>query len=423
VSPVVAELDVTIPAAEIAEAAARMFAQISKEARVRGFRRGKVPLGVVKRMFHKSVYAELTGDLTYRAFLSALKEHDLSPIGEPEFTKMEGILTEGADYGFSARVEIAPQLETVVTDGIELKRSKLSVKPEVVDSEIHRLQVSMATTKDLEKPRPVKKGDMVVVEMTRRLPDGTFSDTPMPDQEFALDEDNCPPVLLDQLPGKNVGDTLEVTFGADEKHPSTFRCVLKGVKERILPAADDELARDLGDFDTMADLRADIEKRYLASLEHRQREGLRRELFDALRQKNPMALPPAIVAKQAESMRGHYDSIMKQIGAPDKEPAEGDSGDGNADELSRQAAVEIVHTHFLVEEVARHGELKVTDADLDAHFEKMAQTTGLPLERIRAEYSKPQYVRELEGRLLEDKVFDFVVAKVKIVDVDAPSPA
>ncbi|MBN2526015.1 MAG: trigger factor [Deltaproteobacteria bacterium] len=423
ISPVVQELSITIPSDEIKKSAEQMFDNMRKRAKVKGFRQGKMPLAIARKMFAPSVYAELTSDLTYRFFLEALNEHELSPVGEPRFTDIAGLIKEGEDYSFTATVETAPRLETINTDGIVLQKKKIVADPNVVSDELMRMQSSLATTKDLDAPRAVQLGDQVNMELRRRQEDGEWAENALP-QEMVLEEMQSPKELLTNLPGMNVGDEKEIVFGEDRDNPMTFLVKVMDVKQRILPELDDDFAKDLGEFETLDELKADIEKKYIANAEKREKDVLKQKLLEALREKNVMELPPTILQKQTEAMRGQYDQIIQQV-ADAKKEAKGedsektDEGEAEIDNSSKKAATEIVHTHFLIEEIARIGELKVTPEDVEAKYQEMADATGLPLARLKAEYANRKYASELETHILEDKVFDFIAPKVTIEEVDA----
>ena len=423
ISPVVQELTITIPADEISKSAEKMFANVRKSGRVKGFRRGKMPMAIAKKMFGPSVYAELTTDLTYRFFMKALQEHEIAPLGEPKFSNIDSMMKEGEDYAFNATVETAPRLEDIITDGIVLERKKVEADPAVVVDELKRLQNGLATTKELETPRAVEKGDQVSLELRRKEESGEWAENALP-QELPLEEGQCPTELLEHLPGMKLDEEKEIVFGADRDNPMTFLVKLVALKERVLPEIDDDFARDLGEFETLDELKTDIERKHLASMEAREKDVLKQKMLDALREKNAMELPPGILAKQTEAMRGQYENIINQV-ADAKKEAKGedsektDEGEAALDDSAVKAASEIVHTHFLIEEIARIGELKVTPEDVEAKYQEMADATGLPLARLKAEYSDRKYAAELESRILEDKVFDFILPKVTIEEVES----
>jgi len=414
-SPVLAELQIEVSPEQIEESYNRALSQLAREAKVRGFRKGKVPRAVLKRMFGRAVLADLREDVVGRHFLEALKEHDVDAIGEPEIDA--GDIAEGVPYRFSVKVETSPRLAAINYDGIELERHPARVQAATLDAELDRLRSAMATTADLDEPRPAAVGDMVRIQMTRWA-DGAWADPPMPPQDLVLEESSAPPQFLEVLPGMGVGDEREIEFGQPREggERNRFLCKVMAVQRRVLPDLDDEFAKDLGEFATLADLRADIEKRMLEGQERQEEERLRHALFDALRERNPLELPERILARQTMAMKEQFAGML------------GGGGDGEEalrrlEEGTEKAAREMVHQHFLQAEIVRHGALEVTDADLEAELARMSEQTGLPVPKLKAELSKSQRMSEMRNNLMERKVFDFVLPRVRIIDTEPPAAA
>jgi trigger factor len=414
-SPVLAELEIEVSPEQIEESYNRALSQLAREAKVRGFRKGKVPKAVLKRMFGKAVLADLREDVVGRHFLEALREHDVDAIGEPEIDA--GDIAEGAPYRFSVKVETSPRLAAINYDGIELERHTPRVQPAALDAELGRLRSAMATTADLEEPRPAAIGDMVRIQMTKWA-DGAWADPPMQPQDLVLEESSAPPQFLEALPGMGVGDEREIEFGQprEDGERNRFLCKVMAVQRRVLPDLDDEFAKDLGEFATLADLRADIEGRMLESQERQEEERLRHALFDALRERNPLELPARILDKQTRLMKEQFAGMLGGDGDGD-----GDGAMRRLEEGTEKAAREMIHQHFLQAEIVRHGALEVTDADLEAELARMSERTGLPVPKLKAELSKSQRMVEVRNNLMERKVFDFVLPRVRIIDTEPPA--
>ena len=417
INPVLVELSIEVTPDEIQNSLNKAYSQLSKEARVRGFRKGKVPRAVLKRMFGKAVLSDLKGDLVSKGFFDAIKEHDLNPIGEPDF-EVEDEVLEGEPYRFSVKVETSPRLEEVVYEGIELERHKVEVPGDRVNEELARLQSAMATAANLDDPRAARLGDLVGVGMKRWV-DGEWKGPATKPQEVVLEDGAAPDEFLKEIPGMNVGDEKEIVLGevAEGQEPNKFLCTIDSIKERQLPELDDEFAKDLGDFDNLEQLKADIEKRIGDGLAKTEEDRLRHAMFDALREKNPMELPERILAQQAQMMRMQFAGMMGAQGE--------DEGKEEAlkklDESTEKAARDIVHQHFLIEEIARHGEIEVNDEDLEAEIAEMSERSGLPVPKVKAELAKNNRLGEIKTTILERKVFDFVLPKVKITETDAPA--
>ena len=416
-SPVHKELTVTVPAAEIEKAADRVYAKLAKEARVRGFRKGRVPRGVLRRMFGKAVLMDVRGDVVASAFAEAVAEHALEPVDEPDIEV--GDIEAGKDYQFTVRLHTAPRLDEMTYDGIELERRRVEVPEERVREELEKLRARMATAVELEKPRPAAEGDLVLVEL-ERFEDGEWKETSMPPQEIVLEKGGVRDEFVEALTGAEVGDRPVVELGGPEdpeERRTRFRATVTEIKGRVLPELDDELAKDTGAFDTLEELTADVERRLRESLEEAERDRLKNALYEELVEKNPMELPEGLVHKQGEAMKAQFQGMFGGDGGVDESVAK------TLAEGAEQNARRLVHRHFLTREAARHAEIEVTDADVDAELERMAKRSGMPLPRVRAELADAGRRAELEAELLERKVVDFALGQVKVTEVDEPSDA
>jgi trigger factor len=414
------EISVTVSADDVAAALNGALNRLAKEAHVRGFRKGKAPLGVVKRLYGKAVLDDLRAELVSQHYVAALTEHGIDPVSEPSLVNT-GELAEGAPFTCTLRVEVAPTLEQLAVDGIELERRRIAVAPEEIDGELKRIQSSLAKTAPLSEPRPARAGDAVRVEL-KRWRDGAWQEPPMAPQEIVLDEEALRPELFTAMVGASAGDEREVVFAPEgdevEAEAVKFLGKVLEVKERALPAIDDELAKDVGELETLDALKADIAKRLGEAREREEEKRLRHEMFDKLREKNPLELPPRIVEQQARMMA---DQLLGMMGRGSGEAGLDDEATEKLMESSKTAARDIVHQHFLTKEIARLGALAATDADVEEELGKMAQATGLPLPRIKARMAEESRLVELRASILERKVFDFVKPQVKITEVDAPA--
>ena len=412
INPAVVEFAIEVPTQEIDKHINKAYSRLSREAKVRGFRRGKVPRAVLKRMFGPAMLSELLSEIVSRFFIESLEEHGVEPISEPEIDA--GELTEGQPFNYTVKVETSPHLEEINLDGIEIRRNPVTVSREMIDKELERLRSALATTVELDEPRPAQEGDLVTLEMKRWVDDG-WKDAGMPPQELVLVEGAVPSEILAAVPGMNVDEEKEIEFGdtPEGEDPVRFLGRLVSVRLRKLPDIDDEFAKDLGDFDTLAKLEEDIEKRTGESLEKNEEDRLRHELFDALRDKNEMVLPPTIVDKQTQLMKAQFAGMLGRSGddADDESSAKIDEGTG-------EAARNMVHQHFLLREIARQHDLEVGEKDVEAELKRMSERTGIPVPKLKAELADSQRMSEVMTSLLERKVFDFVAPKVKIVDAE-----
>lgn len=417
-SPVVVELSVEVPEGDVKQALDKAYNQLRREARISGFRKGKAPRAVLKRMFGSAIRTEVRGELVSRKLIEALKEHELEPIAEPNIEA--GDLEEGGPYSFSAVLEVRPRLEAVDIDEIEVESYKIAVADDEVAAGVERLRSNQAEVIDLDEPRPAAEGDLVKFTL-KQWASGEWHDAPWPEQEAVLGEGRLPPRIEEALQGITVGEEKVVDFGSDtemEESRSRFMLTVASIHERRLPDLDDEFAKDLGDFETMDDLREDVQRQIREAKEEEEQSRLRQAVFKALREKNPIELPPTLLQNQTMAMKMRLSGSMAAL------------GDGALDEEKQkeildgaeETAKETLHHHLLLTELARLEGLEISEADLEEELVSLAERRGIPLPKLKADLDSGERREELRANLLERKVFDLVRERVKIVEVDPPEP-
>jgi trigger factor len=416
ISPVLTEIQIEIPTVEIATAVDKAFGELGRRANVPGFRRGKAPRPVLRRLFGQSVLVEVAQELVQTHAEEAYTEHNVVPLSKPEVEL--GTLSENEPYKFSLKFERRPKLESVSFEGVEIKRRHVAVDPADLEKELERLRSAMADVVELDNPRPAAKDDMATVKMSSKEDDGWKVIAER--RDYVVGAGNTVQEIEEALLGMNVGETKEVGLGGGEDAESvpvrTLRIELLELRGRKIPDLDDDFAKDLGEFQTLAELKSDLENRMLQRLQEEEERRQRAELFDRLREKNPMELPPTLVKQQSYSLQLGFARTMMAYGMESPEEEQFKDLADRAD----KTAVEMVHQHLLLLEIARLNDIEVTNDDLEDTMKHEAESRGVPLPMVRAEYGKDEKrTSERLHLLLEKKVFDFVSAKVKITDESA----
>ncbi len=408
-SSVLAELSVDVSAEKIQSEINKAFAALSRKAKVRGFRQGKAPRALLKRMFGEALLQDVRNDIVNDSLIEALVEHKVSPLNRPYLDAPP--LIEGENYSFKAVFETRPKLESINYDGIELEKNTIVINEEEIDKEVLRLRSSMAVVEDLPNPRAAEKGDEAVISL-RRFQDGKWEDTNLNDHHVVLGDNHIPPVIENTILGMNIGDEKEADMspasdGEDADKKLLYQVKLVDLKQRTLPEPDDEFAKDIGNFETLSALRESIRDHLLASKNRMEERRLRSVLYEALMKNNPMDLPPSLVERNLEMLRQDLNKRMQNSEAADEVVKA-------LEESTVKTAEEIVHKQLLMLEIARLAELEVKEEDIDAEIEKQAKEAGIPIPMLRAEINKNDGRENLSLQILENKIFDFAAASVKI---------
>ena len=420
VSPVEVELKISLPKDRVTSALAKAFVAVGKQAQIKGFRKGKVPLPLLKQYFGDRVANDVANQLVDETLNKAIAEHKLEPVTQPNVTP-DTMLAENTDWAYTAKLEVRPEVKDIKLDGIDLKKKIFTVTDADVDHQIEHLREHHANLQAPEPARAVKKGDLVTLDYDVTIDGAAREDLNLRNRTVEVGNGKLLNELDAGIPGMNAGESKDINVSFDEKHAredlrgktATLKVTVTEIREKVLPAVDDEFAKDTG-HDNLAALkakvRADIEKEAKETTEME----LREDAVNAIVEKNPVDVPPSLLNNavsilareiaQAERMRGAELDAEKII-AEAKTQAE-----------SR------VRAGLLLGELAKQNSLTVTEDDLNARLEEMAKETNKAVAKLRAEHRDPKKREALANAVLEDKVMALLLSKVKVTEVPSDKP-
>jgi trigger factor len=426
VSPVTTELSVEISEEDVNKALEKAYAKLGRTAQIKGFRKGRVPRAVLKRMFSEAVQNEVRGDLVADHFAEALKEHGVEPVSQPDMNPEE--MKENEPYSFSVTFETRQKIDKINLEDIEIEKHKITIKPEDVEKELERLRSTMAEVFELEEPRAAAQGDLARLNIKRWI-DGEWQEGAWTNRDVVIGETAIEKEVEEILIGMNVDEEKVVELGGDageeaavkevdkEKERARYLVKLIMLRGRKLADLDDEFAKDLGDYETLDDLKKNLEERLEENGKKGEDQRLMGVLFDAIREKNPMELPPSLIERQKMALVMRLQSSLAMIEKDGPAAEDRDKIFARAE----SAANEMVHQHLLILECAEHNDVKVEDADIDGAIAEIAAENGYPEPMVKAEFAKDGRRDELANQLLEKKIFDLMLPKVKIKEIDPPT--
>jgi len=424
ISPVVMELHIEVPADAVKSEVEKAYATLAKKAHVKGFRPGKAPRSVLTHLFGPRVQNDVATALVNDTLPKILTENNVSPIGQPSVVPGEFLANE--PFKYKARCEVQPEIEEVKYEGFELYRPKTEATQAMVDEQLEALRVRQSTLKAPEPARAATKGDVLTIDFTLALEGHEVKDAGGQGVQIELGAGQALPELDAALTGKSVGDTAtaEVTFSAEHQRAdfrgkkAVFKITVTAVKERILPALDDELAKDIGSFDTLVALRADIHTKLEAALKEQAEAALAEQLVAKLNVANPIDVPPTLVEQQCRMMEMEVAGQARKLGQKyTRETASALHDRIHAD------AERKVRAGLLMAAIARKQELKVTEEDIEKGYVELAEQTGKNVAKVKAEYREKSKRDMLIGMILEDKILDFLESKSTIHEGPPPAAA
>lgn len=416
ISPVLVELSVEIGADRVKTEVEKAFRAVAKTARVKGFRPGKAPRQVLDHVYGARVAADVAQRLIDETYQQAVQEHKVQPVADPALETPR--LERGKAYNYKARVEVLPEIEDVKYEGLEAKRPAVQVTDEEVKAELEELRRANSTLETPKEPRPAQAGDVVTIDFEVAVEGEVVPGAGAKDFQIELGSGQLIEAIDQALLGKNVGDKAEASVDMPAAHPHpalqgktcVFQIELKGLKERVLPAADDEFAKDLGDFDTLEALEADLKSQIEARKKEESDNTLAERLVAELVKANPVEVPPTLVQRQ---MRITEQEILQRA------RSQGGQVGGLGEEL-RQRVLEDskmkVRAGLLMAAIAKKENIQIGNEQIEEGLTELSKQTGKNVAKLRAEYAEPRRREMLVGMILENKVLDIIEAKANITE-------
>jgi trigger factor len=415
ISPVLVELAVEVPADAVKAQVDKAYGNLQRKARVRGFRPGKAPRQVLAHLFGPQVVNDVVNAIVNDTLPKALSENNVQPLNQPHVEP--GKFDHASAFTYKARFEVQPEIGEVVYEGIDLVRPPEMATEEAVNEQLELLRRQHARLEAPEPPRPAQAGDVVSIDFTLLVEGKELKEGGGEGVQLELGSGQILPELDAALAGKNVDDQLEV----DAKFPgghsrkelagrvACFRVKVKDLKHRVLAALDDEFAKDVGNFETLVELRADVHTRLEKMLKSRAESALAEQVVNKLNDKNPVDVPQSLVEQQRRMMEIELLQNARRAGQ-----------NVTTEDLAKVRdrvhadAEKKVRAGLLMAAIAKKLEIKVTDQDLQKGLEELAAETGKNVAKVRAEYNDPQRRQILIGMILEDKVLDVIESKANI---------
>ncbi len=419
ISPVLVEVTVEVPWDRVHKDLNDTYKEIGKTARVRGFRPGKVPKNVLKQVYGRQAAAQVAGTLVEQGLMHAVQEHELHIVAKPEMDEPPQ-LEQGKPLTFKAKVEIRPKIDKVAIDGLEVWQKPIDIPDQDIDDEVERLRNQHADIQVPDPIRPAQQGDLITIDYTVAVDGEAKEDLGAEGRQVEISDEHLLPALKDGLLGLKPDDekTIDIEFEDDHPNPdlagktAQFAIKARELHEKLLPELDDEFAKDCGDYETLLELRLKLREGFESAAKGRSETDLKDQLIDSLIQHNDIPVPPSMVQQQQQMMMYEMAQFMQMAGQQGAPGADFFSG-------IEERAQRRVQAGILLGSLAGQEGIEVTEADLDAKFQEIADQTGKHVAKVRADYQEAQR-DALESQLLEEKVMAHLTERAKINEGERP---
>jgi len=397
---------------DLAHAVDHATNDLAESVKIPGFRKGKVPTPVlVSRIGKDRIWAEAVDSHISGWFWSAAARTRLRPISPPEFD-FELPVTEDEPWSFAATVEVQPTPEIVDWTSLEVPRAEAELPQELVDQELDALRQSVAELVPADD-RGAREGDALVVDLVS--PSGeSQSDTVVELGSGRLVEE-----IEEALLGARAGETKEVSYELEDGSTATVSITVKHVNEKVLPEIDDELARSASEFDSLAELRADIEGRIMVALELEIDAAFRAAAVDKLvAESKVQPAGPLVDSRARDLLEGFVRSLGRRGIAPETYfEVTGQSPDVLIAQMRAEAAQSVAR-ELALEAVAEKAGIEVSDDDVKALIREQAEAAGDDPDEVVADVWAHGHQETLREDLRLKAALDRLVADVKPISVE-----
>lgn len=407
-SSVTRRLSITVPAERVGRIRRQVAAQISRNVRVPGFRKGKIPESMMQKQFGQAIEQETLDRVIQETYKEALEKGDHQPISQGEIQNVH-YHGDGGELHYDVQFEVQPKLELARTGGFVVPRPSDQIGDSDVDAVLERLRQERAALTPIEGQKP-DYNDVVTVEITPL----DQEDGEAQPYEFALGEGQAIPAMeeaiMSLLPGEE--NDFDVAFPEDFPDPEQagktqrMRIRLDDVKRRELPTLDDEFAKGLGDFETVDALRERVRTDLSEDARRRADAGVRDALIGQIVEANPIDVPESMVGRYLDYMMGIDPERERKT--PQERSPEQQERISQLRDMMRPQAETALRRMLVVEHLADREGLRATQDEIDERVEKLAEAQGRAPADVWLELEKRGQLQGLEIEITEDKVFEWL---------------
>lgn len=410
-------IEIEAPLEELREKSERRIRETLKSASAPGFRKGKIPRAMIEKLYGAQIRADVARSTLDEAFSSTLTERAINPIGPPKVESLD--IQESQAARLVALVEVLPDVELGSLSELKLTRAITPTSEADIDRALDQYRERAARFEPRAPDQGARDGDYIVFDIEAKKEDGSelkrFTGSA---REAKIDKESMMPEFYNAAIGIKSGQTRSFEALIPKNYPdpqdagAKALCVMKAhqVKERRLPPLDDDFAKELSEFDTLDQLRADIR----ASLESSAKEiadmALREELIDRLIEKTTIEEPPEALQRDIQANIEREKAAMSNPGSGEK------VSDGKIEERARARAVRQMKERIIVTSYARQKSIQIDQADIDRQIERFAAMFGSSVEAARANLDSDSAREMIRSRALVEKVYAAMLGEVTIVD-------
>ena len=417
-----AKLTIEVPAEKFEEAVQHSYNKNKGKFNIPGFRKGKAPFNMIKKMYGVGVfYEDAVDEVIDASYPDAAKESGLEIVSRPSISIEE--IEEGKAFVYTAVVAVKPEVTLGEYKGVEVQKTKSEVTEEDIETEIKRAREKNSRLITVED-RGVEDGDQVTIDFDGSVDGKRFEGGKAEDYPLTIGSHTFIDNFEEQLIGKKTGEECEVnvTFPAEyhveelKNKPAVFKVKVKEIQRKELPEANDEFASEVSDFDTMEEYKKDLSEKLHAEKIEAAKTADEDKVVAKVIENATMEIPDQMVEEQVNGMVNDYARRLESQGISFKQYVEitGMTAEKIGEQMKPQA-IKRIQTRLVLEAVVKAENIQADDAAVEEQFDKMAADFKMDKEQIKGMFGEEQ-MAQLKEDLAVQKAIDFLVAEAKFVD-------
>ena len=413
-------LEIEVPAAELEKASEKAFKKIAGKVNIPGFRKGKAPRKIVEQHVGKqAILDEAFEIIAPQAYAEALEDQKIDPVTRPAIDVVT--MEEGKDLVFKATVTEKPELKLGEYKGLKIEQKVGTVSDDDVQQQLTRMLDRQADMVEAEEGAAVQASSFITLDFKGFVDGEAFPGGEGKDYPLQIGSHSFIPGFEEQLIGAKIGEEKDVNVTFPQEYhaaelagkEAVFKCTVRSIKEKVVPAMDDEFAKKASTFQTLDELKADVRSKLEKSAAERAESDNREAALQQASDNATVEIPDVMVDNRVTTMIQELSMRLEQQGMKMEQYLQYAGTDiAKIRETYREAAAKNVKMDLVLEQVAKAEEIKVEAADLDAEVEAMAKTYGATPEQVKKIIAQQGRLGDLAATVLRRKTAQFIVDNV-----------
>ena len=406
------KLKIVLPKEEVSKELDAGFQKVKNEAKIKGFRRGKVPRHILETTYGQQVRAEVAEKLVQETYFDAVEKEKLDVVAHPEIKSP--VFEEDGSFSYEAEVDTRPQFELKQYKGLEIEKEEIAVSDEEIDSEIERMRKETAPLRSVED-RAAQVNDIAIVDFDGFHNGEKLEQVHGENVNIDIGTGRHGEEFENKLVGMKKGEesSLEVDFDADSPNPVMagkkveFKINVKDIKERVLPDLDDEFAKDMGDeFVTFDALRTHVSEQIFAKKDTALAGDLLDRIMHKLVEANEFKVPSRLVQYEINDYIKQTEESLKRGGLTLESAG---INRAEAEERYRETAEKRVRGDFILKKIAEVEDIKVAEEDMNKGFARIAKQYNMTVPEVQGYFKNRDDMLPFIGEILNEKILNFLV--------------